>query len=141
MLKNKLLQSRDIHAVSTWQLAGKTGSVEILGKLWVWAKGLQLSTVQLNKLFLVVDRDGNTAIYFAGCTSSIELLEKILGMCKETQLNPRVLCKLWSCVIETQIKTNDIRSTIILKTINCPFLLLSATWSIQTGLWLVTVHH
>jgi hypothetical protein len=42
-----------------------TGSVEILDKLWGWAKELQLSTIQLNKLSLAVERDGNTAIYRA----------------------------------------------------------------------------
>jgi hypothetical protein len=43
------------------------GSVEILDKLWGWAKELQLSTIQLNKLSLAVDRDENTAIYRAAC--------------------------------------------------------------------------
>ena len=118
-----------------------TGSVETLDKLWGCAKELQLSTIQLNKLFLAVDRGGNSAIYRAACTDSIELLEELWGEWKETQLNPKASGKLWSWVTEAQTKTDDIRSTIILTPLNCPFLLLSATWCTNTGLWLVTVYH
>ena len=59
--------------------------MEVVQKLWDWAKELKLTTTELKKLFLTADRDGNTAVNLAAYTGSTELLEKMWTMCKETQ--------------------------------------------------------
>jgi hypothetical protein len=67
----------------------------VLEKVWSWADEPQLTAGELkNKLFLAVDRDGNSAIYWAASTGSIKLLGALWGLSKETQLNPDELSKI-----------------------------------------------
>jgi len=79
-LKTVLFLSQDSYRDSTWCLALHYDSIELLPKLWSWAEELQLTEDELkNKLFLAVDREGNSAIYWAACTGSIKLLEYFGG--------------------------------------------------------------
>jgi hypothetical protein len=69
------------------------------------------------------------------------LLEEMWGVWKETQLNQKALGKLWSWIVEAQINTDDLRTTMTLTPLNCSFRLLSATRFIHTCLRLVTLYY
>ena len=62
-------------------------------------------------------------------------------MCKEKQLNQKSLGKLWSWVVEAQVNTDAIRTTVTLTSLNCSFRLLSSTRYIHTGLRLITLYY
>ena len=94
-MKIVLFLSQDSYRDSTWCLVLRHGSIEVLQKLWIWAEEQQLTADELrNKLFVAVNRDGNSAIYWAAWTGSIKLLEALWGLSKKTQLNPDELSKM-----------------------------------------------
>jgi Fe-S cluster biosynthesis and repair protein YggX len=106
----------------------------MLQKLWCWPEELKLTTNQLNKLPLAVDRDGNTVINWAASTGSTELLEKLWAVCKEMQLIPDELSKMlvavwhkgaaegyleimerqWLLVGEVQLNIHEIKRRLLL---------------------------
>jgi hypothetical protein len=101
-----------------------------------WAQELKINQNQLKKLFLAVDRDGNTAINRVAYTGRIELLEKLWGLCKEMQLNAddlsifsvtawhraaaaegylEILERLWLWAEEVQLNTYELQKMLFLE--------------------------
>jgi len=75
-LKSVLFVPEDSCDYSTWCYAIREVRTDVIQKMWCWAEELQLTADEIkNKLFLAVNRDGNSAIYWAACTGSLELLE------------------------------------------------------------------
>ena len=73
--------------------AGKR-KVEVLEKLWDWAKELQLRPEELrNEVLLSKNKSGKTAWHMAQGRGYFQVLEKLLDCAKEIQLNQE---ELWN---------------------------------------------
>ena len=73
-------------------MAAEKGSVELIDKLWVWAKeGLPDPNFLKNKLLLSRDKHGLNAWYIAAMTGSVQILGKLWDWVKELQLKPEGL--------------------------------------------------
>jgi ankyrin repeat protein len=73
-------------------MAAKRGPIEVIEKLWDWAKDLQLTPEELkNQLWLSKDSSGMTAWHNAARVGHIELVQKLWKFAKELQLKPEEL--------------------------------------------------
>jgi len=70
---NKLLLAQDNHTKATWLVAAQRGKVEVLGKLWEWAKEFLTPQDISNNLFLYKDDSERTAWHVAINTTATEL--------------------------------------------------------------------
>ena len=91
MLQNKLLLTQDSGGRKVWYYAAEKGSLELIDKLWVWAKG-ELSSLHLlkNKIFLSRNANGVNASHLTAMRGNVEILDKLWGWAKELQLKPEV---------------------------------------------------
>jgi hypothetical protein len=56
-----VLLSKNVFGNSAWHLAAERGQVDILEKLWYWAKNLQLKPEEIrNEVLLTKNNYGNT---------------------------------------------------------------------------------
>jgi hypothetical protein len=70
----------------------KRGHVEVLEKLWDWAKNLQIKPEELrNRLWLSKDNYGETAWQSTARLGPVEVLENLCDWSKELQLKPEEL--------------------------------------------------
>jgi len=70
-------------AGTVWQVAALLGNLEILQKLWEWAKE-KLTTEEINNtLLLGTDNEGRTAWHLAAMWSNVENLQKVWEWAKE----------------------------------------------------------
>ena len=84
--------SKDRVNKTAWQKAAERGHIELLEKLWDWAKELQLNPEELrNELLLLKDKVNKTAWHKAAKRGHVEVLKKMLDWAKELQLNPEEL--------------------------------------------------
>jgi hypothetical protein len=74
--------------MNAWHLAAKTGSVEILGKLWVWAKKQQLEPEERRKELLSKDKFGQAVWHVAAGGGQDEMLQTLWEWAKEKKLTP-----------------------------------------------------
>jgi hypothetical protein len=85
----KLLLAKDHEGKTAWHKATEGGHVEVLEKLWNWAKELQLKPEEIrNKVLLSKNMYGNTAWHTAAGRGQVEILEKLWNWAKELQLKP-----------------------------------------------------
>jgi len=91
-VKNKLLLGQYWNGRTVWHMAAERGSVELIDKLWVWAKEkLPDPNLLKNKLLLYRDKHGVNAWYLAAMTGSVQILGKLWDWAKELQLKPETL--------------------------------------------------
>jgi len=64
----------DIRGNTAWHVATQEGNIELLQKLWEWAKGPEML---LSKLMLAKDKDEKTAFHVAAEQSYTEVLQKL----------------------------------------------------------------
>jgi ankyrin repeat protein len=69
------------------------GEVEVLDKLWEWAKGVLIRDEFSNELLLANDDKEISALHHAALSGKIQVIEKILKWTNE-QLTKEVLIKL-----------------------------------------------
>ena len=70
--------SKDRYGKTAWHKAAERGDVEVLQKLWDWAKELQLKPEELrNEVWLSKDKYGQTAWRMAAESGKIQVLEKL----------------------------------------------------------------
>jgi len=82
-----LLKDKD--GKTAWQVAAKCDEVELLERLWNWAKGLQLNPEEIkNDVYLKKDKDGKTNPHMAAEGGEFEVLERLWDWAKELKLNP-----------------------------------------------------
>ena len=75
-------------------MAARESHVEVLEKLWEWAKELQLKPEDFRKdLWLSKDKFNQTPWHMAAERWHIEVLEKVCNWDKELQVNPEELKK------------------------------------------------
>ena len=75
--------SKDEYNKTAWQNAAGRGEVEILEKLWDWAKKLQLKPEELrNELLLSKDEFNKTAWHKAAERGEVAILEKLWDWAK-----------------------------------------------------------
>jgi len=70
-----LLLAKDDNGQTAWHLAAQHGYEEILEKIWVWDRKVQLT--REDDLLLVKDDNGQTAWHLAAQHVYEEILEKI----------------------------------------------------------------
>jgi len=71
-------------------MAAGEGHVEVLEKLWEWARELQLKPEELkNQFWLSKDSSGRTTWHMAAGNGHIEVLEKLWDLAIELQQNQR----------------------------------------------------
>jgi hypothetical protein len=88
----ELLLAKDNQGQTAWHKAAEEGHVEVLNKLWVWAKELQLEPEELrNEVLLLRDMYDNTAWYKAAEKGHVEVLNKLCDWAKDLQLKPEEL--------------------------------------------------
>ena len=81
--------TRDNLRKTAWNVATKRVKVEVLDKLWEWAKKL-LNTDKLNnKLLLAKDDEENAILHNTLFTINVKILERLWKWAKE-QLTPEV---------------------------------------------------
>jgi len=68
-----MIISPDYHKKAAWVVATQRGQVEVLGKLWEWAKKFQTPQDISNNLFLENDDSERTAQHVAVNNSNTEL--------------------------------------------------------------------
>jgi len=84
-----LLLAQSEERATALHLAADGNHVEILKKLWVWAKEEQMNRNKLKKkLLLAKDKYGYTAWHQAAERGSLEALETLWRWAKEVELNP-----------------------------------------------------
>jgi ankyrin repeat protein len=94
-LNKQLYLSKDNLGQTAWHMAAKAGHVEILEKLWVWAKELQINPEDIrNQLYFSKDGFGQTTWHITAKRAHVEVLEKLWDWAKELQLEPEELKKL-----------------------------------------------
>jgi len=70
--------SKDEYDQTAWHMAASEGHIEILQKLWEWAKELHLNPEELrNEVWLSKDEYDQTAWHRAASEGHIEILEKL----------------------------------------------------------------
>ena len=75
---------KDMYGKTAWHMAAGRGKVDILEKLWDWAKELELKPEELrDNVCLSKDRYGQTAWHMAAGRGYIELLEKMWDFAKK----------------------------------------------------------
>jgi hypothetical protein len=90
-LKNELCLRHDGSGINAWHNV-KIGRVNMLVKMWDWAKELHIQPEELrNEVWLLKDTDGKTVWHMAAEIGEVELLEKIWDRAKELQLKPEEL--------------------------------------------------
>jgi len=81
--------SKDESKETAWHKAATWGHVEILSKLWDWAKELQINPKELrNELLLSKGKCNRTAWHSAAIGDKVEVLNKLWDWAKELQLKP-----------------------------------------------------
>jgi ankyrin repeat protein len=89
----KLLLAQGDKGQTAWHVAAEGGKVEILDKLWEWAKEV-LNTDELNNnLLLAKDWFEQLALHHASYIGNVQILERIWKLAKE-QLTPEELNEL-----------------------------------------------
>jgi hypothetical protein len=83
--------STDKYGKTVWHNAAERGQVEILEKLWDWAKELQLKPKQLRNEVFSTDKYGKTVSYKAANRGQVEILEKLWDWVNELQLETYML--------------------------------------------------
>ena len=84
--------SKNIYGNTDWNEATRRCQVEILQKLWDWAKELQLKPEEIrNELLLPKIKNRNTAWHEAAGSGQVEILEKLRNWAKELQLKPELI--------------------------------------------------
>jgi hypothetical protein len=79
----RLLLAQDNNTQTAWHLAAVCGNIQVLQKLWEWAKE-KLTTEDLNnKLLLAKDKRGQTAWHVAAECDNLQLLQKLWEWAKE----------------------------------------------------------
>jgi hypothetical protein len=79
----RLLLAQDDNTPTAWHLAAVCGNIQVLQKLWEWAKE-KLTTEDLNnKLLLAKDKRGQTAWHVAAECGNLELLQRLCEWAKE----------------------------------------------------------
>jgi ankyrin repeat protein len=87
--KRKFLPSHDEESETAKDMAAIGNPGEVLKKLWVWAKEVELNRSELrNKLLLAKDRMRETVWHQAAERGSLEGLDTIWSWVKEVKLNP-----------------------------------------------------
>ena len=70
-------------------MAALWGKVEVLERLWDWAKELQLNSEDIkNDVYLLKEKDRKTAWHMAAICGKVEVLERLWDWAKKLQLNP-----------------------------------------------------
>jgi len=73
-------------------MAATRSKVQLLERLWVWAKELQLNPEELrNIVCLSKDNSGQTPWHEAALRGKVEVFEKLWDWATELQLNPEDL--------------------------------------------------
>ena len=91
MIKKKMLLSRNMYGINAWHLAANAGSVEILGKMWDWAKIIHLEPQEMRDELFSKDNYQQTAWHKAAELGHVEVLDKLWDLAKELQLKPEEL--------------------------------------------------
>jgi len=69
--------------------AAENGHVEVIEKLWDWAKELHIKTEEFrNEVWLSKDKSGRTARHMAAGRGHVQVLRKLWDWAEEMQLNP-----------------------------------------------------
>jgi ferredoxin-fold anticodon binding domain-containing protein len=84
---NKLLLARNNRKRTAWHMAAERGKVEILDKLWEWAKEVLKRDDMNNNLLLAEDYDKEIILHHASFSDIIQTLEIMWQLAKE-QLTP-----------------------------------------------------
>jgi ankyrin repeat protein len=81
-------------AGTVWQVAALLGNVDILQKLWEWAKE-KLTTEEINNKFLLgTDNEGRTVWHVAAQRGNLEMLQKVWDWNKEKLTTEEINNKL-----------------------------------------------
>jgi ankyrin repeat protein len=72
-----LFSDKDAYGKTAWHIAAHMCQVEILHKLWEWAKEV-LGTEELNEIFWSIDDGERTACYVVAKNSKLDILHKFL---------------------------------------------------------------
>jgi len=81
--------SKNKYGNTAWDEAADRGQVEILEKMWKWAKEMQIKPEEIrNELLLSKNKYGNTTWHEAAERGQFEILEKLWNWAKELQLKP-----------------------------------------------------
>jgi hypothetical protein len=84
--------SRDEYEQTIWHKAAISDNVEILEKLWDWAKELHIKPEELrNEVFLSKDIYKQATLRKAERSGNVEILEKLRDWAKELQVKPEEL--------------------------------------------------
>jgi hypothetical protein len=73
----KFLLAKDDERKTAWFIAKKRGNVQLLEKLWFWAKEELTKEDIKNEFLLGTDSDGNAACHLAGKEHNLEILRKV----------------------------------------------------------------
>jgi hypothetical protein len=96
-----MLFSKGIYEQTAWHKAAISGDIEVLERLWNWAKELQLKPEELrNELLFSKGRFGKMPWREAAGNDNIKVLDK-----------------LWDWAIELQLKPDEIRKELSKKTV------------------------
>jgi len=80
-----VLSSKNDFGNAAWLLTTERDQVEILEKLWNWAKKLKLKQEDLrNEVFLTKDESNDMAWHKAAGKDQVEILEKFCDRAKKT---------------------------------------------------------
>jgi len=83
---------KDGYGQMVWYVAAEGGQIELLEKMWDWAKELQLKPEELrNQLWLTKHNSGKTAWHNAASAGHVELLETLWNWAKILQVKPEKL--------------------------------------------------
>jgi len=59
-------------------MAATKGKIEVLERMWDWANKLQLNPEEIkNDVYLLKDKDGETALHMAALLGEVEVLERL----------------------------------------------------------------
>jgi hypothetical protein len=91
-LRYGMLLSQDKNNKSAWQLAAVEGNIEVVDKLWVWDKEVNIHPGELhNKFILYYESEGKTAWHVTAKLGSVQLIGKVWGWAKEELSSPDLL--------------------------------------------------
>ena len=83
-----MLLAKTRNGNTAFQLAAGRNNVEILNRMWVWAKEKQICPNELkNKLLLSIDKFGRTAWHDAADQGRLKASELLMSWGEELELN------------------------------------------------------